>query len=82
MSTQKKVSDAFNTKSTKRQQIEKLLIDKFRTKYQIKLATEQELDIKLIAEIHQGIGHGDVFNEKHLVELQKKVHTLVQVYRA
>ena len=51
MSTHKKVSDAF-TKSTKRQQIEKLLIDKFRTKYQIKLATEQELDIKLIDLIH------------------------------
>lgn len=58
-----------------------MLINKFRSKYQVSLQTERELDIQIRGEISKAIASTHALQEKDLTELDIKIATLTRNYR-
>ena len=69
------------SRGTKRDQIARLLINKFRTKYQISYNSDLQLDSKVIDTVNQAVKQDQALGEKQLVLLSRKVAHIVEEHR-
>jgi hypothetical protein len=67
-----------NSRSSKRDQVARLLITKFRNKFNINLTDEQPLDLKIQEHVNSIIKSDEPLTEKQLVQLSRKLGQVVE----
>ena len=58
-----------------------MLVNKFRTKFNISIATEHFLDAKLVEVVNEAVKGTAPIGEKQIVDLKRKLATIVEEHR-
>ena len=74
-------NSALTPRAGKRDQICRLLINKFRTKFNINFHADSFLDQKIVDAVSQAIKSDEPLGEKQLVTLSRKVTATVEEHR-
>jgi len=70
-----------STRQGKREQISRLLINKFRQKYNVDFDSDCRLDAKIVDCVQGAVKSDEALGEKQLVQLSRKVAATVEDYR-
>ena len=68
-------------RTSRREQVARMLINKFRQKFNVDFETDHRLDGKIVDAVNAAIKSDEPLGEKQLVMLSRKLTALVEDYR-